>query len=70
MAHDSYVGTLSDLEDKFVIEGAGDIAFQTEKQEIPNFLDGLESAGKTDGTFLSVFETTIGSGFVCLHVCM
>ena len=40
-----------------------------EMQKIANFLDGLESAGKTDGTFLSVFETTIGSGFVCLHVC-
>ena len=40
-----------------------------ETQKIANFLDGLESAGKTDGTFFSVFETTIGSEFVCLHVC-
>ena len=69
VAHDSYVGTLSDLEDKFPIEGAADIAFQMETQKMANFLDGLESAGKTDGTFLSVFETTIGSGFVCLRVC-
>ena len=30
VAHDSYVGTLSDLEDKFLIEGAADIAFQME----------------------------------------
>ena len=69
VAHDSYVGTLSDLEDKFLIEGAADIAFQVETQKIANFVDGLESAGKTDGTFFSVFETTIGSEFVCLHVC-
>ena len=69
VAHDSYVGTLSDLEDKFLIEGAADIAFQMEMQKIVNSLDGLESAGKTDGTFFSVFETTIGSEFVCLHVC-
>ena len=67
VAHDSYVGTLSDLEDKFLIEGAADIAFQMETQKIANFLDSLESAGKTDGTFFSVFETTIGSEFVCLH---
>ena len=40
-----------------------------EWQKISNFLDGLESAGKTDGTFISVFETTIGNEFVCLHVC-
>ena len=69
VAHDSYVGTLSDLEDKFLIEGAADIAFQMETQKIANFLDGLESAGKTDGTFFSVFETTIGREFVRLHVC-
>ena len=69
MAHDSHVGTWSDLEDKFLIEGAADIAFQMKTQKIANFLDGLESAGKTDGTFFSVFETTIGSEFVCLHVC-
>ena len=69
VAHYSYVGTLSSLEDKFLIEGAADIAFQMETQKIANFLDGLESAGKTDGAFLSVFETTIGSEFVCLHVC-
>ena len=69
MAHYSYVGTLSGLEDKFLIERAADIAFQMETQKIANFLDGLESAGKTDGAFLSVFETTIGSEFVYLHVC-
>ena len=69
VAHDSCVGTLSDLEDTFLIKGAADIAFQMETQKIANFLDGLESAGKTDGTFFSVFETTIGSEFVCLHVC-
>ena len=68
-AHDSSVGTLSDLEDKFLIEGAADIAFQMETKEIANFLDGLESAGKPDGTFFSVFETTTGCEFVCLHVC-
>ena len=66
-AHGSYVGTLSDLEDMFLIEGAADIAFQMEAQKIANFLDGLESAGKTDGTFFSVFEATIGSEFGCLH---
>ena len=68
MAYGSYVGILSDLEYKFLIEGAADIAFQMETQKIANFLDGLESAGKTDGTFFSVFETTTGSEFVCLHV--
>ena len=67
--HGSYVGTLSDSEDTFLLEGAADIAFQIETQKIANFLDGLESAGKTDGTFFSVFETTIGSEFECLHVC-
>ena len=61
---------MSDLEGKCFIEGAADIAFQMETQKIANFLDGLESAGKTDGTFCSaVFETTIDSEFVCLHVC-
>ena len=69
VAHDSYVGTLSDLEDKFLIERAADIAFQMETQKKANFLDSLESAGKSDGTFFSVFETTIGGEFVCLHVC-
>ena len=69
VAHDSYVGALSYLENKFLIEGAADIAFQMETQKIVNFLDGLESAGKTDGTFFSVFESAIGSEFVCLHVC-
>ena len=69
VAHGSYVDTLSDLEDKFLTEGAADIAFQMKTQKIANVLDGLESAGKTDGKFLSVFETTIGSEFVCLHVC-
>ena len=68
-ARDSLVGTLSDSEDKFIIEGAAEIAFQIETQKISNFLGGLESAGKTDGAFFSVFETTIGSEFVCLHVC-
>ena len=68
VAHESYVGTLSDLEDKLLIEGAADIAFQMETQKIANFLDALESAGKTDRTFFSAFETTIGSEFVCLHV--
>ena len=68
-AHDSYVGTLSDLKGKFLIEGAPNIAFQMGTQKIANFLDGLEPAGKTDGTFFSVFETTIGNEFVCLHVC-
>ena len=38
-------------------------------QKVANLLDGLESAGKSGGTFLSVFENTIGSEFVCLHVC-
>ena len=33
VAHDSYVGTLSDLEDKILIEGAADIAFQMETAE-------------------------------------
>ena len=69
VAHDSHVGTLSDLEHKFLIEGAADIAFQMETQKMANFLDGLQSAGKTDGTFLSVFETTIYSESACLHVC-
>ena len=69
VACDFYVGTLSDLKVRFLIEGAADIAFQIETQKIANFLDGLESAGKTDGTFFGVFETTIGSKFVCLHVC-
>ena len=69
VAHDCYVGTLSDLEDKFLTEGAADIAFQMETQKMADFLNGLESAGKTDGTLLSVFETTIGGEFVCLHVC-
>ena len=69
VAHDSSVGTLSDLEDKLLIEEAADIVFQMETQKTANFLDGLESAGKTDGTFFSVFETTTGSKFVCLHVC-
>ena len=41
VAHESYVGTLSDLEDEFLIEGAADIAFQMETQKIANFLDGL-----------------------------
>ena len=68
-AHDFYVGTFSDLEGMFLIEGAADIAFQMETQIIANFLDSLDSAGKTDGTFFGVFETTIGSEFVCLHVC-
>ena len=40
-----------------------------ETQKIANFFDGLESARKTDRTFISVFKTTIGSEFVCLHVC-
>ena len=57
VARDSHVGTLSDLDGKFLIEGAADIAFQMKTQKIANFLDGLESAGKTDGTFFSVFET-------------
>ena len=39
-----------------------------ETQKIANFVDGLESAGKTDGAFFSVFETTMGSEIVCLHV--
>ena len=69
VAHDSYVDTLSDLEDKFLIEGAADIAFQMETQKMANFLNGFESADKTDGTFFSVFETAIGSEFVCLYVC-
>ena len=68
VAHDSYIGTLSDLEDKFLIEGAADMAFQMETQKIAKFLDGLESAGKTDGMLFSVFETTIGSELVCLQV--
>ena len=57
-AHDSYVGTLSGLKGKFLIEGAADIAFQMKTQKTADFLDGLEFAGKTDGTFFSVFETT------------
>ena len=69
VAHDSYVGTLSGLEDKFLTEGAADIAFQMETQKIANFLDGLKSTGTTVGTFFSVFETTTGREFVCLHVC-
>ena len=40
VAHDSYVGTLSDLEDKFLREGAAGIAFQMETQKKTNFLDG------------------------------
>ena len=60
---------MSDLEDKFHIEGAADIAFQMRMQKIANFLNGLESAGKTDGTFFSVFENSIGSEFACLYVC-
>ena len=43
-----------------------------ETQEIASFLDDLiiESAGKTDRTFFSVFEIITGTGseFVCLHV--
>ena len=68
VAHDSYVGTFLDLEGKFLMEGAADIAFQMETQKIANFCHVLESAGKTDGTLFSVFETAIGSEFVCLHV--
>ena len=49
-AHGPYVGALSDLEGKCLIEGATDIAFQMETQKIANFLDGLESVGKTDGS--------------------
>ena len=60
---------MSDLEDKRLIEGAADITFLVETPKIANFVDGLESAGKTDGTFFSVFEATIGSTFVCLHLC-
>ena len=44
-------------------------AFQMETQKIANFLDGLKFAGKTDGIFFSVLETTICNEFVCLHVC-
>ena len=55
---------MSDLEGKCLIEGAVDIAFQIETQKIANFLDGLESAGKTDGMFFSVF-----CEFECLHIC-
>ena len=40
-----------------------------ETQKIANFLDGKESAGKTDGTILNGFETTISSEFLCLRVC-
>ena len=69
VTRDLYVGTLSNLEDKFLVDRAADIAFQMKYQKIANFLDGLESAGKPDGMFLSVFETTIGSEFVSLHVC-
>ena len=39
-----------------------------ETQKIANFFYALESAGKTDRTFFSAFETTIGSECVCLHV--
>ena len=35
-AHYSYVGTLSDLEGKFLIEGATDITFRMETQKIAN----------------------------------
>ena len=52
-----------------LIEGAADITFQMETQEIANILDDLESAGKTDWTFFSVFEITKGGEFVSLHVC-
>ena len=41
VARDSYGGTLSDLQDKFLIEGDADIAFQMETQKMTNFLDGL-----------------------------
>ena len=68
-AHDLYVSTLSDLEGKFLIEGATGIGFRIETQKIANFLDGLEYAGKTDGRCFSVFDTLIGSELMCLHVC-
>ena len=35
VAYDSYVGTLTDLEEKFLIVGAADIAFQMEMQKQP-----------------------------------
>ena len=38
VAHDSYVGTLSDLEDKFPIEGATDIAFQMKTQKMASMV--------------------------------
>ena len=38
-ARDFYVGTFSDLEGIFLIEGAADIAFQMETQKLANFLD-------------------------------
>ena len=50
VSHDSYVGTLSELEGNRLIKGAADIAFRIR-------------------TFFSVFETKIGSEFVCLRVC-
>ena len=40
-----------------------------ETQKMADFLDILESTGETDGTFISQFETAVGSDFVCVHVC-
>ena len=68
-AHDSYVDTLSDLGDDILIKGGADIAVRMETQRMADFLETLESPGETDGTFISQFETAVGSEFVCGHVC-
>ena len=68
-AHDSYAGSLSDFEGKFLVEGAADIAFRIESQNRANFLADLESAGKPDGTSFSGFVAIIGKELcVCMHV--
>ena len=40
-----------------------------ETQKTANFLDCLEFAGETDGTFFSVVVTAIGSKIMYLYVC-
>ena len=69
-AHDSYVGTLSDLGDDILIKGDADIAFRMETQKMAYFRYTLKSVGETDRTFISQFETAVGSEFVCVCVCM
>lgn len=71
MAHVTYLSTLWDFEDIFFSEGGADIAFQTKTQKMSDFLEGdetLKSSSETDDTYISQFETAVGSQFVCVHV--